>query len=353
MKKVFYAAMAIVICCSLVLPVMAAPEGPEITLQPQSPDYPNYSVAIYTVKAEGSNLSATWYMEWSGKTYTISNVGGAMQPWEAYAGESYGARKLDNNTFAFVFEGIERDLDGAYIWCVIEDGHYYVSSQKARICVSGSETPPEIVSIPAQLTVEQGAQAEIRCVAKSPDDSQLSFLWYETDTGKLEDMRAVNRGTETTDYMFCDTADVGTRNYICMVESSNGGLAYSSVVAVTVTEKAEAPQTPTETRPSVVPTTPATETQPAVVPTTPATETQPSVVPTAPAPTEDSLDATKPSSADTPATTETAQEPAQPDQSPAQEDGQTGVSWWVLILIGVAAAGIGVGAAVLLVNKKA
>ena len=59
-------------------------------------------MAIYTVKVSGTNLSATWYMEWLGDTYTISDIGGSIQPWEGYAGESYGARKLDDNTFAYI-----------------------------------------------------------------------------------------------------------------------------------------------------------------------------------------------------------------------------------------------------------
>lgn len=229
---------------SLSVMVFAASEPPEITLQPQSPNYPQYSVAMYTVKAEGTNLHATWYMEWQGKTYTISNIGGSMQAWEPYAGESYGARKLDDHTFAFIFEGIEYDLDGAYIWCVIEDGHYDVTSQKARISVGNEYTPPMILDIPAELTVEQDSEAEIRCIAQAPGDTQLSFLWYETDTGRMEDMQAVNRGTETADYLTCDTSRIGTRYYLCMVETSDGGLAYSSVVPVTVTEKKYVPEPP-------------------------------------------------------------------------------------------------------------
>lgn len=252
MKKILSLLLVVLLTAALVLPVMATPEGPVITMQPQSPNYPNYSVAIYTVKVEGKNLSATWYMEWQGKTYNISNIGGSMQPWEAYAGESYGARKLDDNTFMFLFEGIESDLDGAYIWCVIEDGHYDVTSQKARVSVGNPSTPPEIVSIPAGLTVQQGDMAELRCVARSNDESQLTFLWFETDTGRLEDMRAVNRGEETSDYMFCDTSQLGTRNYLCMVQTSNGGITYSSIVPVTVVEKTEitpAPEILTESLP--------------------------------------------------------------------------------------------------------
>lgn len=306
MRKTACLLLAVLMSCLLAMPAMAAPEGPVITLQPQSPNYPHYGVAIYTVKAEGTNLQATWYMEWQGKTYTISDIGGAMEEWEAYAGESYGARKVDDNTFIFVFEGIERDLDGGYIWCVIEDGHYAVTSKKSRITVGSEKMPPEIVSIPTGLTVEQGAEAEIRCVAKSIDDSQLSFLWYETDTGRLEDIRAVNRGTETADYLLCDTSEVGTRNYICMVESANGGMTYSSVVSVTVTEKQPEPTQPQE------------PTQPAPQPTV---------------------------STDNNAETPTNANPS--DDQPKEDS-----SWLGFAIVAVIAAGVGFGAAVIFVRKK-
>ena len=314
MRKTVCLLLAVLMSCLLAMPAMAAPEGPVITLQPQSPNYPHYSVAIYTVKAEGTNLQATWYMEWMGKTYTISDIGGAIEEWEAFAGESYGARKVDDNTFIFVFEGIERDLDGGYIWCVIEDGHYAVTSQKSRICVGSEKMPPEIVSIPTELTVEQSAEAEIRCVAKSIDDSELSFLWYETDTGRLEDIRAVNRGTETADYLLCDTSEVGTRNYICMVESANGGMTYSSVVSVTVTEKQPEPTRPQD------------PTEPTTTPTVPSE--QPTV-------------STEGSTSETQAPTTTPDAPQQ-DELP----------WWTFLIVAVIAAGVGFGAAVIFVKKK-
>ena len=156
MKKVISLLLVLLVCVLLAAPVWSASEGPVITMQPQSPNYPEYSVAIYTVKATGTNLSATWYIEWNGKTYNASDIGGAMQPWEGYAGASYGARKLDSNTFCFIFEGIEEELSGAKIWCVLEDGHYDVTSQPAYITIGDYSTPPEIVSIPASITVQQG-----------------------------------------------------------------------------------------------------------------------------------------------------------------------------------------------------
>lgn len=315
MKKIICALLAALMCCLLTVPAMAASEEPEIILHPQSPNYPEYSVAIYTVKAEGNNLQATWYMEWQGKTYTISDITLSMQDWEPYAGETYGSHQVDDNTFIFVFGGIERDLDGAYIWCVISDGHYELTSQKNRISVGNENMPPEIVSIPSELTVEQGDLAEIRCVATDYEESHLSYLWYETDTGKREDIRAVNRGEETGDTLICDTDNVGTRNYLCLVESANGGMTYSSIVTVTVTEK-QAIDTPTE------PTEPSTEpTQPSEKPTSPTEATEPSEQPTSP--TEDKI-----------------------------PDSNGGFPWWAIVLIGVAAAGVGFGVAVIVIKKK-
>lgn len=322
MKRAGLYCLAVLVMLSCVLAFASAvAEAPVITLQPQSPTYTKYDVAIYTVKAEGTNLSATWYMQWLDKTYTISDTGGAMQDWEPFAGESYGARQLDVNTFSFTFEGIEEDLDGAYIWCVIEDGHYDVTSQKVRVSVKEFGAPPMILDIPAQLTVAQGEQTQIRCVAQAPGEMQLSFLWYETDTGNLEDIRAVNRGEETSDFLICDTSVAGTRNYICKVETSEGGIAYSSYVPVTVTEKAAPPETTAQTQPVPQETQETTE-KPAeqtVAPTQPAETTQP----TQPQEAADGMQQTK-----------------------------SGLPWWVILLIGLTAAGAGFGVAVLLVKKK-
>ena len=321
MKKVISLLLIVLLCGMLTVPALAAPEGPVITMQPQSHYYSEYSVAIYTVKATGTNLSAYWYIEWEGKTYNASQIGGAMQPWEAYAGESYGAKKLDNNTFCFIFEGIEEELSGAEIWCEIEDGHYSVPSQVAHIVVGNYGSPPEILDIPASITVQQGEEAEIRCIAKSTDGSQLNFLWYETGTGKFEDLQAINRGAETGDYMFCDTSTIGTRYYVCGITTSGGGMAYSSAVEVNVVE-ADSQET----------TKPTTDTQTTETTTESKIDTTPTTEPT-----------TMESKIDTTPTTE----PTTPAQSPTTE-----ISWWVLVLVGLGAAGIGVGVAVILIKKK-
>lgn len=312
MKRTISIVISLLLVCLLAAPVLAVPDGPVITMQPQSPNYPNYSVAIYTVKVAGTNLHATWYLEWNGTTYNLSDNQNGIEPWEAYAGEAYGATQPDANTFTFFFEGIEEELNGALIWCVIEDGHYDVTSQKAFVTVGNPNTPPSIVDMPARLIVEQGGEAVLRCVATAPEGTQLSYLWYETSTGNMQDIRAIDRGAEDSDYIFCDTDALGTRYYVCMVQTSDGGSAYSSITEVTVTEKS--------------------------------TETPPPSQDDAPDPSDptESTDPTTP--------TNTASPTEQP--APSGDNDPNGIDWWVIALIAAAGIGAGIGVGALLVRKK-
>ena len=339
MKKWIWLIMILLLCGVLAIPALAAPEGPVITMQPQSPNYPEYSVATYTVKATGTNLTATWYIEYEGKTYNASQIGGEMQPWEAYAGETYGATQPDANTFCFVFSGIGSELSGAEIWCELEDGHYDIVSQVGHITVGDYGTPPEILDIPASVTVKQGEQAEIRCVAKSGDGSQLNFLWYETGTGKFQDMQAINRGEETGDYMFLDTSAPGTCYYVCGITTTGGGMAYSSMVEVTVVENTANP--PAETTP-VATGSSQPETTPVSANTTEPTEATEAI-------------STKPTQNQNTNPTTPATESAATAATIAtrQEDGAgQRLSWWVLVLVGIAAAGVGVAAGIILSKKN-
>ncbi len=255
MKKMFSLLLCLLLLCSMIPSVPAAGDVPKITMQPQNYHYPEYSVAIYTVKVSGSNLHATWYLEYEGTTYTLSDNQNPMEPWEAYAGESYGPIGGDSNTFGWFFGGIEAGLNGAEIWCVIEDGHYDVTSARAVITVQGSAMPPEILDMPAECIAKRGETAELRCISRSVDESQLTFQWYETATGRLQDVRAIEG--EDCDFFFCDTSKVGTRYYVCCVTSDAGGMVYSGVLPVTVTDEVPTtggtpPQFVTESLPQAI-----------------------------------------------------------------------------------------------------
>lgn len=237
MKKIIPVILCLMLCCVMLIPVSAKTE-PKITMQPYSAHYPEYSVASYTVKATGTNLSCTWFMEYQGVTYNISQIGGSytQQPWEGYAGESYGPFQDNSNTFTYFFNGIGAELAGAKIWCVIEDGHYDVKSQPAYITVQGNALPPIIHEFPSEIIAERGEYVELRCVASSPGDEQINWIWYETSTGQLPNIMAIEDASSYSDSYICDTSAIGTRYYVCGVTSTEGGLNYTNVCAVTVKE---------------------------------------------------------------------------------------------------------------------
>ena len=314
MKKLTAFAICALLVIALCLPAMAASEEPVIILQPQSATYPKYSIATYTVKVTGTNLTATWYLEWEGKTYNLSKTGGGMAAWEVYAGETYGAIREDSNTFSFFFGGIEEELDGGQIWCVIEDGHYDVVSDRAVIRVSGYADPPVIQDFPIDMTVFRGDPVQLRCVAAAPGDSQLTWTWYETDTGKIQDIRAICDGPQYSDTWQVSSERTGTRYYVCMVETTDGGTAYSNVVAVTVLDRKPEPEYPPET----------------------------TAPPATAAPPETTLPKVHAATPDQPV----------PDETVPATVNEEGLPGWALVLIGAAAAKAGVGVAALLVIKK-
>lgn len=210
----------------------AATSAPVITLQPQNPVWPEYSIAAYTVKASGSGLSATWYIEYNGKTYNMSDFTNSREPWEDYAGETYGPT-ADGNSFTCSFNGIESELSSASVYCVISNSKGQVTSSKSVISISGSKQPP-VTEVPVSVTGYQGDSLEVSCKATGKG---LSYTWYETSTGKLQDITAVDRGKASSATFKPDTSKAGTRYYVCGVQSSEGGLAYTSIVPVKVLEK--------------------------------------------------------------------------------------------------------------------
>ncbi len=241
MKKIIGLLLAALFLLAPLASSVSAAEEFRFTLQPQNLQYPDGAVAIYSVKVEGApgTPSATWYMLYEGKTYNISQPDGS-QPWEGYAGELYGPR-ANGSEFLYVFQGIGKELNGAEIWCVAEDGHNDIESAHAVVTVfEGAAMPPEI-SVPAAVQLALNEEYDLRCVAKSPAENvQLTYTWYETSTGRLQEIKALPEETEFSDSVTVDTSKAGTRWYVCGVFTSAGGIGYSAVIPVTVREGAPA-----------------------------------------------------------------------------------------------------------------
>ena len=308
-----------------------------ILAQPQNYVYNEGAVAIYSVTVAGENLKCTWYLEYQGETYDLSNIS-MDDPWLSYVvGDCGSAEEQDNlgfapshTTFSYFFNGCEAGLNGAYIYAQIHNGQYSIQSDKAMIQLSaGAKSPPQ-VSVPAAVDVCKGDKVELTCSATAIYGGRLSYTWYETPDGDLTKIQAVNGGEETDATLVCDTNSYGMRYYVCAVEEEGGGFAYSSVIPVMVMESQPTTSDPESTE---KPTEPTDTTEPV---TEPATES------TAETTTEPATEST----------TETTTEPTsgQDAQQPA-EDATEGGNMWLYVGIGLGVLAVGMLVAIILLLK--
>ena len=241
MKK-FTALLMITLLAAAMLVPVSATDKPVITLQPQNSVYPEFASALWSVEATGENLSYNWYIVYNGTAYRTADSFAENHPWlNGVTGSGYGSNETGDTFFV---DGIGSALDGALIYCVVSNEAGSATSESAYISVSGKKFPPQL-NVPASVTVEQYTVVKLFCEAEtSGDDSVSSYAWFETSTGQLKDIVAIGSygdQPEEDPVLVCDTSTPGTRYYVCHVMTKLGGVAYSSVIPVTVTEKTVAP----------------------------------------------------------------------------------------------------------------
>lgn len=247
MRRILTALLfALILTVSAPAQVLAAGKI-EITLQPQNMVFPENSSAYWTVEATGDDLVYDWFIVYKGVAYNTTRSFVENHPWqEGVVGDGYGRNDVGNG---FFINGIGSALDGAEIYCVVSNKTGSVTSRSAYISVGGTKSPPQL-KVPASVTVEKDKVLKLHCSAEaSGGDKIKTYTWYETASGELKDIVAVGAKegyTEDAPILVCDTTKTGTRYYVCYVETSLGGRAYSSVIPVTVVGKAA----PTATSPT-------------------------------------------------------------------------------------------------------
>ena len=234
MKKFTALLMITLLAAAMLVPVSATDKP----LQPQNSVYPEFASALWSVEATGENLSYNWYIVYNGTAYRTADSFAENHPWlNGVTGSGYGSNEAGDTFFV---EGIGSALDGALIYCVVSNEAGSATSESAYISVSGKKFPPQL-NVPASVTVEQDTVLKLFCEAEtSGDDSVSSYAWFETPTGQLKDIVAMGSSggqPEEDPVLVCDTSTPGTRYYVCYVMTKLGGMAYSSVIPVTVTEK--------------------------------------------------------------------------------------------------------------------
>lgn len=236
MKKIIAVlTTAVILSVSMLLPAFAAADI-VITKQPQNAVFPENSGARWSVEATGNDLSYSWFIVYQGVAYDTAKSFEEQHPWQdGVGGGGYGKSPAGNE---FFIEGIGKTLDGAEIYCVISNRTGSVTSESAHISVGGVKFPP-LLKVPAKASVEKGKRLELRCEAEAAEADEIkSYAWFETSTGELKDIVAIGAKEgkpENKAVLVCGTEAVGTRYYVCYVETKMGGKAYSSVIPVTVT----------------------------------------------------------------------------------------------------------------------
>ncbi len=230
MKRGIALALCALLLCAAIIPTASASEI-VITGQPQSPLYPEGSMATYSVEVYGDDLRFEWNIVYEGTRYKIDDADGTM-PWEAYAGAYYGVNPSGDTLF---FNGIGAGLDGAEVYCTIYGASGSLDTMRAVVRVGGSQMPPE-VTVPNAIIVKQNEELTLECGATALYGGELQYLWYRTDSMDLYGIIAVNRGTETERFLKVDTSVPGYYYYVCGVNEVGGGDVYSSIISVWVQE---------------------------------------------------------------------------------------------------------------------
>ncbi len=235
-KTIVFLCVACFLCfCSVTAFAAPAETAPvvEILRQPQEGIFPEYSVAFYEVEAYSAagNLSYQWNLIFEGETYDLSKPTGS-QPWEAFAGEDYGGSPTGTS---YHFGGILKGMDGAKIYCTVSDGVRSVDTEQIRVNVLGEGTAmPPTFKVPASLTVELGAVADLYCNATDPKGGTVSYEWSLCQKGDPYTREAIDHESAKTDTLHCDTAEAGTYYVVCKMTTAEGGTAFTHAIPVTV-----------------------------------------------------------------------------------------------------------------------
>jgi hypothetical protein len=239
----------------------------DFTAYPMSRQFPEDSVATYTVDSESAYATFSWYLKFDGNTYDFANLDLSSAQWINYV-TGFGVSADGKTLF---FEGVTKDLGGAEVYCVCDENGVKTTSPAAvvSICEAGMPMPP-VMKAPAKVTATCGEKAVLSVEAEPQEGVTYNYQWYTSFSENLADIKAImDDGFDGPSIEISSDAP-GTVNYCCMVESVKDGKSTNSYTNIIQVEFKAAAPVETEA-PSDDPSTPTDE---PVNPTeAPATET--------------------------------------------------------------------------------
>ena len=233
MKKVFAILTAVMLAAGMLLSVLpvAAAEPLEIVNGPSNYIVPEGMNVMYSVNANGSDLSYEWFLRYKGADYPLLD---AMETISASWHDYIDAVTLSPTGADITLENVKYGLDGAEIFCIVNGSGSVAVAGPAHIAVQKvtkttlkkitkfavkhvvNTTKDKLVKIPVKITEEAGYT--------------YSYQWYETHDGKLEHIQALLYENEMV--LIPDTSKTGTKYYVCMVEVSKNGQKLSGYTEV-------------------------------------------------------------------------------------------------------------------------
>lgn len=194
-----------------------------------------------------------WFIVYNGTTYPVGVNGSMSDPWWNFVDKNGNSGTIGNT---IMLDKIQTGLDGAEIYCVVSNSNGdETPSPRATIMVSSSTifTPPEITEAPVYLTCFKGDEIELKVSAKPTSGNVtekkdfITYYWYETTTGRLEDIQLIFDGENdmTGKTYKPPTNEPGMYYYVCGVfdgenEPSMCNYSYTNIIALDVLEKTEA-----------------------------------------------------------------------------------------------------------------
>ena len=228
----------------------------DITKQPQSNAFPEYSDAYYSCDSDVGGAIFQWHIIYEGVDYDIGKADFDKDPWIYHSDGGFGTSSDGKSLY---FEGIHSALNGATVYCIVLENGGSVSTQEALISVvaQGSPRAPG-TDVPAAVQAFAGEDFSIKVGITPEEGASYSYLWYRTTTGLIQDIMAIlDNETATTDELTVKPEEEGTYYYCAAVTAEKNGkqsLSYTSIITVNV-EPAQVVETPTEeVSPDVTPT---------------------------------------------------------------------------------------------------
>ena len=176
----------------------------KITAQPQDAGVLNGEKVSTTVKAEGTDLTYTWYIKDQGKTtFTKSSVSG--------------------NTYSYY---MNEDKTGRQVYCIVKDS--LGNSVQTRTATLYSTGPIVIIGQPQNASAPSGKAVSTTVVAEG---EELTYEWWYAD--KSMEYFAKSSITKDT-YAFNMTAAKDGRKVYCVVSDKYGNTVTTDTATLTM-----------------------------------------------------------------------------------------------------------------------